>query len=870
MKQIIFIHGIMGSVLNYRGEQKEEKVWPVLLTENMKNRYGILKDLTKSNIIPKEIEPLSYRKLTNSLKSLVSSDSDLYTEFVYDWRKNNLEHLEGLHKTLDEEASEIIIVAHSMGGIIARLMLNKYKDSPIVSKITKLITLGTPWKGSLDSVKTLKFGKQIPKWFPFALSKRESKEIARFFPSIYQILPLEDYFPVAKDRLGEYCSCLDLKGLKIENFEDLYINYIKEDFEHKDIKHDYTTVFEDYYSLLREELPPNIEHHEIIGVGKCTITSIKIDPTDEPSAEMYDGDGTVPLFSAYSNTASKQYFVNKAEHVNITKRSSVHSLIKKIINNEDFTENKEIFSSLKSKYYKKFTGKVIKIACPVEVTVLNDSGEAIYGKLNSIDEEIFQLMQQPENLVYEELGTTKYLIVDEDEDTENISYENEREKISVNQIKIQATDIGPTSVAIDDYENGNIKKNQSFRTFEINTEKEAILSLDTNNIENNVLYLKTKDGSEPVSNVIIDSEDQEEIILPQTSLNILNEDKYILQAENLEDLYVLKEDLSISINSVTIGSQSLDQTFIQHSDRLYILSNEEITIPLQEGLNEIFYFSKDITGNFEERNTLRVYKTPKKIYELNLEFLPHKYIANVKYNVNYENLLYDYNLLDNHKINLDIIPHNDILGDWIPYKGIERSLKITYLDIFNKKTEDVYIIDESTISNLLEGRVEKEEFIDFLNKLKSSDIKVKMEIGNRFRQRKLSTENLRNAKLISFENDNVIVNIRKYTNYELCWNNLNEEIDLDNNEQLDLQFSILDKDNKEVRSLPLNYYYTFNIGENERYNEDKSVSFNENYSISIDLSELRTHREEIDYFEIIIYEINSGNNIRNQKILIRK
>ncbi|MGE7693920.1 lipase/acyltransferase domain-containing protein [Lysinibacillus sp. NPDC094177] len=854
-RQIVFVHGIMGSVL----KEKQKKVWPILLTESFSSsRYDILTNLNNPDITAAEIEKLSYKKLSKFL----SQNSDNYTEFVYDWRKNNLDHLEDFYSLLDDNADEIIIIAHSMGGILSKLMLNKFKDKNQVSKVSKIITIGTPWRGSIDSVKTLMFGKQIPDFIPFALLKKEAKKISKFFPSIYQLLPSDEYFQNAKDSEGNACCCFNIGGEEINDFADFYLKCIKDDFEK--YKHEYIKVFDDYYELLHKDIPKWIEHHEIIGVGKNTISAMKIDNINDASAERYDGDGTVPLFSAYSKKAKQAYFVNKADHVGLTKKECVHQLIDDIINCKAVSETNEIFMSLVSPYYKKFSGKVIKIACPVEVAVLNDDGEAIYGSLDSIDEDIFQFARKNENIVYEELGSTKYVIIDEDEESYDLD-----ELQEVDLIRIQATDTGPTSVGVDLYKNGVVKKKKSFKTFEISVEKEAVLKLD-DKIESNNLEIRLNNGEiEDVKSFIIDA--NTELQLPQTKLKIVNNKDIILEKEALDNVHVLEDDLILALESLVRGSQDIDQTFVKNGNKLYIFNTDKnLIIPLNEGINEIRYFSKDVGGNFENETKLIVYKIPSKIYELNLEFLPHKYILGLKYNFNFENLLSNYGKLEDHKLQWEINFKEDSLDDWIFYTEKERVIEVKYKNLFNEQINDKFVVDESTIANIIEGKVEEEEFKEFLDKLNCKDAKVKMHIENSFRQRKIITDNLRNAQMLSFEEKNLNVVIKKSTKYELCWNNLTEEVDLDSVKKLKLQFSILDKDNKEVKGLNLKYLYTYKINNEMNYSDEYEVEFNEKYLLNIELENISNYSDILDCFEINVYEQETGSSIRIQKILIRK
>lgn len=859
MKQIIFVHGIMGSVLN----ENSKKVWPVPIIENMSaRRYDILMDLNNENIKPYKLEQISYKKITK----FIAEFNEEYIEYIYDWRKNNLEHLDDLFEKLNPNVEEIYIIAHSMGGIIAKLMLNKFKTHPLIEKVKSLITIGTPWYGSIDSVKTLTFGKQIPDFMPIALCKNSSKRIAKHFPSIYQLIPSADYYERARDSLGNPCSCFNLSGNEISDFDSFYEELLKKYFEENN--HTYLEVFDSYYDMLNKNLPESVIHHEIVGVGKKTISSMKINSLDEAIAERYDGDGTVPLFSAYSNKADSTYFVNKASHVGLVKNDHVLQLVSKIIEGNEFVENEFIFKSLESPYYKKFTGKVIKVACPVEIAVLNEDGEAIYGSLDSIDDEIFNFANNDEKIVYEELGTTKYIIIDEDEEKELpgvLSFGNE------SKIRIQATDTGPTSVGIESFVDGELLNKKAFKTFEINTNKEAILTVGED-FESSKLEVKI--DSEDIE--IINSTNivfEEILILPETELELSNQKQRVLDNGIDSPIIVLEDNTNIKIRSVIRGSYEIDKTFIKINDKIEFFqdSNDTIYLDLKEGMNEILYFSKDIADNFENEKVIYIYKLPLHLYKLSLQFLPHKYTVDLNYHGGYELLLEKYGQLDDKKITWTISEPEHTLNDWIFYQGLERVIKIKYTDLFNEIIENQFTVDESTIANIIEGRVEKDEFLNFLPKLNASGSRVKMHIDNSYRYRKINNDNLRIAKMFEFEGRNIHVVIKKSTSYELCWNNLREEVTLDdNNNQMNLKFTILDKDNKKVNNLDLKYFYTYEVSGEMKYTDESDVLNFNDYECHIDLKELVPFKDELEYFEVNVLEKETGNNIRIQKIFIRK
>ena len=183
MRQIIIIPGIMGTVL----KQGNLTIWPGRSYHS--DIYYRLIDGTK--IEEGSLEKHYYKKLENYLKDI----ADTVTPFPYDWRQNNLDQITLLENYLDEKADEIILVAHSMGGLIAKAFLNYFAaNNPVViEKVKKLITLGTPWKGSPFAYRTLKYGIDVFDKLPIVITKTISKKIAPKFESLYQLLPTQSY-----------------------------------------------------------------------------------------------------------------------------------------------------------------------------------------------------------------------------------------------------------------------------------------------------------------------------------------------------------------------------------------------------------------------------------------------------------------------------------------------------------------------------------------------------------------------------------------------------------------------------------------------------------------------------------------------------
>jgi pimeloyl-ACP methyl ester carboxylesterase len=113
---------------------------------------------------------------------------------AYDWRLSNRFNGRRL-KTLIEPALErwrgrggvhadaqLVFVCHSMGGLVARWYIQREGGAAVTAK---LITLGTPHRGALNSLEQLVNGVQKGPW-PFRV---DLTGFARSMPAAYQLLP---------------------------------------------------------------------------------------------------------------------------------------------------------------------------------------------------------------------------------------------------------------------------------------------------------------------------------------------------------------------------------------------------------------------------------------------------------------------------------------------------------------------------------------------------------------------------------------------------------------------------------------------------------------------------------------------------------
>ncbi len=227
---LVFIPGFMGSQL--RSKSTGELVWldfpalvsdPIRLQENMQAIFEQLKypneDLVADNIsdqiifLPPLLKQDEYGSFLRTLSSwgyifpglnAKPGQKPAYT-FPYDWRQDNRISARQLAEAIERWASqhpgaEVWIIAHSLGGMVARWYIEKEGGKDIVKR---LFLIGSPWDGTPKSLKTLMNGVD---WFllralnRFGLHKMVH-EAALTFPCFYQLLPL--HRPFLKDETGK-------------------------------------------------------------------------------------------------------------------------------------------------------------------------------------------------------------------------------------------------------------------------------------------------------------------------------------------------------------------------------------------------------------------------------------------------------------------------------------------------------------------------------------------------------------------------------------------------------------------------------------------------------------------------------------------
>lgn len=295
---VMVIPGIMGSELE---DSEGHLLWGT--SPRALGRMWMTGQLSKLHVTPRELEGgprlnarrllqapawapflhglLPYSKLLRRLASLCG-DARAVGKFPYDWRLSTDTHVgalvEACHRHLESwrallqathlaDPSEIrlVIVAHSMGGLLAHMAL---KDSRLAAEVRLVITLGTPFYGSINAVEMLADGGGGA-----PLPQMAARDLARTCPGVYDLLPRYKCLETAPSM---YRALTDSDIAAIGGRKDLARN-ARERWEGLEL---HTTDF-----------PPSpVQHVAAVGTRQPTSASMRLNSGAVVTSPMYDGE----------------------------------------------------------------------------------------------------------------------------------------------------------------------------------------------------------------------------------------------------------------------------------------------------------------------------------------------------------------------------------------------------------------------------------------------------------------------------------------------------------------------------------------------------------------------------------------------------
>ena len=235
-------------------------------------------------------------------------------EFPYDWRRDNRSAANRLDRLVGPQLSAIkkstggmprvILVAHSMGGLVARYYLQKLGGW---GRCRALYTYGTPYRGSPQALDYLLNGYPgMPGYVTGVL---------RSMTAVHQLLP---YYPAVHDGGGGDCMHVrDAPGLP------------------GTIARDAGLAWSGFHETMIPPNGPTLRSDQLfvafVGVGQRTVQALRLKDTSyvaspevppdfkDPGGVYAGGDSTVPRISA----TPQEYSAGQVEHFVVEKHSSL-------------------------------------------------------------------------------------------------------------------------------------------------------------------------------------------------------------------------------------------------------------------------------------------------------------------------------------------------------------------------------------------------------------------------------------------------------------------------------------------------------------------------------------------------------------------
>ena len=283
----------------------------------------------------------SYTNLYNKINDKFSADHDIIF-YSYDWRMPVRDIAFDLSDFIYKCGyNEVNFVAHSMGGLVVSHYLSISLENQV--KTNRVITVGTPFGGSVRALSTLQKGR----YFDFPLADIPIRELVYNMSSLYELLPTVNYLEYNEPYIYN-----NNKPLNIDQTDEFIKSNAKA--SDKDLLYGLNNTLYENSLKSHEQLIKNGDHiindqfidvHMIVGYNTETPESLyESDFVLKEMQKTFFGDGTVGVnSSAFYNGElfdNPIYFINGVSHGSLVKDSdSIDLIILLLEKGETLTEN---------------------------------------------------------------------------------------------------------------------------------------------------------------------------------------------------------------------------------------------------------------------------------------------------------------------------------------------------------------------------------------------------------------------------------------------------------------------------------------------------------------------------------------------------
>lgn len=266
-----------------------------------------------------------YSTLRNHLAALGYTYQEDFFEFPYDWRQSNFTSAKRLVEFVDSTPAlkdrDFDIVAHSMGGLVADIYI-KREDAK--RQVRRVIFMGTPFKGSTDTLATLTDGwGSVQNWMAGGLNT--VRRFALSMPSFYELLPT--YTNCC--RLGEPGQSTNYDLLTFNGWKK--VAWLPDPLNDEPVDQAIRRARE-LRRLSEEPFPANVTPFFVAGSGFTTRWQSYIQEGAESVSAFSSGagDGTVAEISA-TNQNSQLAFVSLAQHSTLFNDDAARTTLTRIL-----------------------------------------------------------------------------------------------------------------------------------------------------------------------------------------------------------------------------------------------------------------------------------------------------------------------------------------------------------------------------------------------------------------------------------------------------------------------------------------------------------------------------------------------------------
>ena len=297
--RVFILPGIMGSTLAKKGPLGIEDVLWINPVEIAIGKLMSLKlNAATSPYHAAGAILFAYLKLKLRLK-IRGFDTDF---FPYDWRRSLKDlGVDLANKVQQEPASQVSLVAHSMGGLVARMAM-----ATAGAKVARLIMLGTPNYGSFAPVQVVRATydvvQKIAKLDLLHSAEQLSNEVFNTFPGLYEMLPSPEKFSA--------------------------VNLYKADAWPSNGPQPRADLLAKVKGVVDRLAPADSRFFLVAGVNRDTVVGLRMNGGEFAYEISPDGDGTVPLsFAQLANIPSQQIYYVEEGHGNLPNNGAVESAV---------------------------------------------------------------------------------------------------------------------------------------------------------------------------------------------------------------------------------------------------------------------------------------------------------------------------------------------------------------------------------------------------------------------------------------------------------------------------------------------------------------------------------------------------------------